>query len=156
MANMMPKKKRRSRRRLPWPRLGDPIERRSSYEWSETEARDEQYRLLLKLKDHYGIEGENGWRPWYELAIAVVSEFDEGLQIVDYKAPTGKTAPRWRGAEGLSLINEVKSLREGRPNRTERWCLHFIKKRTARYNGIPFDQLVVRFAEAKKHHATKR
>jgi hypothetical protein len=82
-------KRRRSRRRLPWPRLGEPIER-LHFEWGEQFAREEQYRRMLKLKAHYGIEddiegdGIEGWKALYELLVAVVSEFDDGLKIVDW------------------------------------------------------------------------
>ena len=30
-------------------------------------ALEEQYRRMLKLKEHFKIEGEIGYKPWYEL-----------------------------------------------------------------------------------------
>ena len=50
---------------------------------------------MLRLKRYYGIEGGEhdppvgvapasvDWRPWYELALAVASELDESLKVVD-------------------------------------------------------------------------
>ena len=53
---------------------------------------------MLKLKERFEIEGEVGYKPWYELALAIASKFDEGLRIVPEVQPDGPKAPRWKGA----------------------------------------------------------
>lgn len=75
----MPKqrKQRRSRRKLPWTPLGAPIERMPVTGADEI-ARRERFDRMIKLKEYYGIHGERGWEPWYQLAVAIASEFDEG------------------------------------------------------------------------------
>ena len=35
---------------------------------------------MLRLKDHFKIEGNVGGKPWYALALAVASKFDEGAE----------------------------------------------------------------------------
>ena len=75
---------------------------------------------MLRLKGYYGIFGgdfdypikdlgPSDWVPWYKLALAIASELDESLKIVDAK-PRSKTAPRWRGGEGRVLLSLVKAL----------------------------------------------
>jgi hypothetical protein len=147
---------RRNRRHRPWGNiLGKPIVL-YRHDWGEKLAQEERYKKMLRLKEHYRIEGEMGWRPWYALVVAVVSEFDDGLMFVD-PAPRKKTSPRWRGAEGLQLLDEVSALRERHPHRSERWCLsQLIRRLPHRLGGMSLDELVVRYSEAKKHHATKR
>jgi hypothetical protein len=151
----MARRKRVSRRRTPWPRLGKPIERLFTYgqddQWSDKHARDKQYLRMLKLKEHYGIEGVSGARPWYELALAIASEFDEGLRVVDGKAPK---YPRWKGVDGKILIQMVKMVRRhhrDRENVTERFCLNELVKHTEWYSRFTLAALEVRYAEAKKH-----
>jgi hypothetical protein len=145
----MTKARRPSRRRTPWPRLGKPIER-FGFDWSEQDARQEQYRRMLRLKAHYGIEGESGWKPWYELVVAIVSEFDDGLKIVDWKAPKGR---RWKGADGQVLLAEVLALKETRPDlRFDVDRLRYMKAEQAKYGDMTLDEMAVRLAEAKRHH----
>jgi hypothetical protein len=128
-------RKKTSRRRVPWGQiLGKPIERmfalsRVDELFEREERRDEvrreieqkafaeQFKKMCLLKQHYEIEGKTGWRPWYKLALAVASEFDDGLKILDPPlAPSGKTAPRWRGAEGQELLMGTSINSLPRPN----------------------------------------
>lgn len=103
------------RKRPPWGDiLGKPIERLFPSEdekngrLAQQHAAAEQYQKMLRLKEHYGIEGESGWRPWYQLAVAIASELDEGLTIVNpLPQPSGKTARRWHGPEGQQLVTEI-------------------------------------------------
>lgn len=142
--------KRNSRKRLPWSQFGNPIEK---YPLDGEEARYEQYQRMLKLKKHYGIDREQGWRPWYELALAIASDFDDGLKIVDYVEPKGKTARRWRGVEGRVLITEVEAVQARHPERSVAWCLKQIKEYKPRlYANMPLRQLEVGYQEAKRCH----
>jgi hypothetical protein len=165
------------RRRPPWGNiLGRvPIERRGwlfdeIIELDDNPIREEQYERMLRLKRYYGIEGGEhdppvgvapasvDWRPWYELALAVASELDESLKVVDTEPrPRGKTARRWRGTDGSMLLRLVDAVRETRPKRSIPWCLQEMQKRSPGLAKIPLPQLVVRYHEAKKHfRATKQ
>jgi hypothetical protein len=151
----MAKRKRRSRRKLPWPYLGSPIERILSlgFEGSADIARKQQHRRMLKLKKHYHIEGEDG-DAWYRLAIAIVSEFDDGLKIVDQKQPDKKD---WKGADGYVLVNMVEEVQRRYPERkrTARWCLNYLIKHSPHYRPFSLETLSVRHAEAKRHQAKR-
>jgi hypothetical protein len=68
---------------------------------------------MVRVKEHYHIEGETGWRPWYQLALALACNLDDALTTVDPAPPQkGKTAPKARSAEGLQLVKEIEALRE--------------------------------------------
>ena len=116
--------KRKYRRRSPWGgAFGKPIEDLSCRFTEDRDealrrqlsqdARGQQYEKMLQLKKRYAIEGDTGWRPWYELALAIASEFDQGFKIVDAPpAKGGKTARKWRGgAFGVQLVTEVEMAR---------------------------------------------
>jgi hypothetical protein len=160
--------------RPPWGKLlgGKPIERHT-YLFDEKIALDEgfvrqqQHLKMQRLLRHYGIVGhvprypvagvgDTSWLVWYNLALAIASELDDSLHIIDAK-PRGKTAPRWRGLEGHLLLCLVNALRESRPSRSVRWCLS--RLRTAHpssWGRMPLKQLLVRYHEAKRyHHSTK-
>lgn len=139
MAVTSKRTKRKARQRPPWGKLADgkPIEdfgrtyhrvkvddvsevghakkeKNVRNEFGES-ARQYQFKKMLLVKKYYGIEGESGWRPWYDLALAIASEFDPSLKIVDpIPEKTGKTAPRWRGTRGSLLIDEVAALGGGK------------------------------------------
>jgi len=125
-------------------------------EFVDRVARREQFDRVCQLKEYYGIEGKTGWRPWYELALAIASELDDGLKIIDPR-PEGRTTPKWRGAPGEALLNEVAALKEGNPNWSVRRCLHQMQKWGA-YGNMSLDALCTRYSEAQKFHApiTKR
>ena len=143
----MAKRQRRSRRKLPWPALGNPIEC-SNAEWSQTEVEAEQYRRMLKLKEHFGIEGETGWKPWYSLALVIASKFDEGLRITPYLERKGKTAPRWTGAFWEQLKAEVAAVRHYNPNESERWCAQQVFEQLPhRYDDLDFKDFYKRYTE---------
>ena len=156
----MTKTRRPSRRRTPWPRLGKPIERPLSRpysnkeyeEWSEGLARKWQYERMLQIKKHYGIEGERGWEPWYNLVVAIVSEFDDGLKIVDTKVPN---KPRWKGADGYSLVKLVEVIQAEDRTRSERDCLGILIRENRWFGQFSVDTLSVRLAEAKRHHCRR-
>ena len=181
MAVTSKRTKRKARQRPPWGKLADgkPIEdfgrtyhrvkidSENEEDHTKKEQRvqndfsqmvfNRQYQRMLEIKKHYGIVGENGWRPWYDLALAIASELDDSLKLIDpIPRRTDKTAPRWKGAEGKMLLDEVKMYLESRPKRSVRWCLaQFQKMAPRRYGGMSLNQFVVRYAEAKKHHTTK-
>jgi hypothetical protein len=119
---------------------------------------------MLQLKERYGIIGGDheyptggvghiDWFPWYELALKIASDLDESLKIAGSHAPA-KTAARWRGPEGAFLLRIVDAIRETRPKRSIRWCLLELQKRSPGLAKIPFQQLDVRYHEAKKHFGT--
>jgi hypothetical protein len=165
---------RKRRRAPPWGDLldGKPIERQK-YSLSgkkidrSAHAREMQYSKMLRLAKYYGVPGwwplETGGlgdpvlQPWYQLALAIASELDESLRIVDARIP-GKTAPRWRGPWGDVLVDVVDAqLRKIKPPRSIRWHLHRLQKKNPDSLGrMPLKQLVVRYYEAKKRHRTTK
>jgi len=149
----------------PWgDRLGKPIERfirRDDPQHGEAAEKDaiaEQYRKMVRLKEHYGIEGETGWRPWYDLAVAVISEFDDGLKIIDPRPkPTHKKAAKWRGTEGLVLLNEIEALRESAEAEVgSKVCVEALleehQQLCPRYRGMKPATLKKNYFEALRHH----
>ena len=161
---------RKRRSRPPWGKLlgGKPIQRHT-YLFDEKIAldegflRQEQHRKMQRLLRHYGIVGpvpgypiagfgDTGWLVWYNLALAIASELDDSLHIIDAK-PRGKTAPRWRGLEGRLLLRLVDLLRKRTPRRSVRWCLRRLQTvHPSTWGRMTLDQLVVRHHEAKRYH----
>jgi hypothetical protein len=177
---IMPKKKAvhaavaKRRRRAPWGRLfgGKPIERHIFIGGERIDLDDEllqesQYVAMQSLLQHYGIVGhvpfypkglaDRSWWCWYQLALAMASEQDDSLKIVDGRPP-GKTVPRWRGAEGASLIRLVDALKRAKPNRSIRWCLQEVQKKVIpnSYGGMTLDELEARYYDARRHHHTTK
>jgi hypothetical protein len=176
---MMPKEKaahaRKRRRRPPWGKLlhGMPLERHILYRGKRLHRGDElflremQYWRMQALLPYYGIVGhvppypkglaDRSWWCWYELALAIASESDDSVKIVDGPRP-GKTAARWRGDEGAELIRLVELIRKARPSRSVRWCLREVQQKIDpdSYGRMPLDQLVARYYEAMKHHRTTK
>ena len=167
------KARRKRRPRPPWGGIlgGKPIKR---YAWSFNEkidlgeqmVRQLQYDKMLQLKEHYGIYGGDNdypiigvgradWLPWYELALAIASELDNSLRIID-AARHGKTARRWRGLDGLKLLQLVEAHQNFFPNRSVRWSLEQLRKRLPGFPQLPLNQLVARYYEAKRHHRTTK
>ena len=164
---------RKRRPRPPWGKLlgGKPIERHAfirdeKLDLDEESLREKQYLKMQGLFHHYGIVGhvplypeglaDMSWWCWYQLALAIASELDGSLKIVD-ELPRGKTAARWRGFEGAELIRLVDTMRKVRPNRSIRWCLREVQKIFPTSHGrMPLDQLVVRYHEARQHHRTTK
>jgi hypothetical protein len=162
--------RRKQRSRPPWGDIlrKDAIERnvwgfKTKLARNELQLKEMQYSKMLRLKRHYGIFGGEydypikgvanaDWLPWYDLALAIASELDESLRIVDNAAPLGKTAPRWRGFDGLVLLNLVDAHRTAFPRRPLRWSLEQVRKRTPELRQLPLEQLEVRYYEAKRHH----
>jgi hypothetical protein len=164
------------KRRPPWGSLlgGKPIERHvwnfnAKYDLGEQHVRRMQFLRMRKLKKHYKIVGGDydypiqgvgpaDWLPWYELALAIASEFDHSLKIIDI-APRGQTARRWRGGlEGLILLRLVDDYLKAKPGRSVLWCLKQLQQRYPEgYGRMPLRQLAVRYQEAKRHEdATKK
>jgi len=155
------------RKRAPWgDLLGKPIERlfpRNDHlgEVSERDAMAQQFKKMCRLKDRYGIEGDRGWEPWYQLALALATEIDDAVTIIDpLPRPSGKTAPRWRGAEGLQLLAEVQALSEEYEGKVKQYAIFAELQELCpqRYGKMSLDQLKTNYHEAKRHHAnsTKR
>src|SRR5262249_28480969 len=174
---IMPKKRAARRPRPPWGRLlgGKPIEqhefiRGEKVDLGDDLAQQRQYFKMMRLLDHYRIVApvpiypvaglvNIDWWCWYQLALAIASEHDDSLKIVD-GLPGGKTAARWRGPEGAELIRLVDFLRNRRPEpkRSIRWCLRQVQQKIYpnSYGRMPLEQLVVRYYEARKHHRTTK
>lgn len=154
------------RNRAPWSDLlGKPIERlfpRNDRlgDYSERVAIDQQFDKMCRLKDHYGINS-TGARPWYQLALALASELDDALTIVDPPPrPTGITRRRWRGAEGLQLLHQVEALNEehGGEIKQEALLAELQELCPQRYGGITLNHMKKNYQDAKRHHtkSTKR
>jgi len=168
---IMPKKRAARRPGPPWGRLfGGPLERHVFIHGEKIDLGDErremQYFRMHALLEHYGIVGhvppypkglaDRSWWCWYELALAIASELDDSLEIVDGRPP-GKTAARWRGAEGAELIRLVDWFRKSKPKWSIQQCVQKVQKLfPANYGRMPLDQLVVRYHEAKRHHSTTK
>jgi len=126
--------------------------------------RDLQYWRMHALLQHYGIVPSypkglenHSWWCWYQLALTIACELDDSLKIVDGRPP-GKTAARWRGAEGAALIRLVDIFRKKNPNRTINWCLQQVQRRILpnSYGRMSLNQLAARYHEAKRHHRTTK
>jgi hypothetical protein len=159
---------RKRRSRPPWGKLlgGKPIERQ--VDLGESSLREEQHFRMRRLLHHYGIVGhvprypiagfaDTGWLVWYNLALAIASDLDDSLRIIDAK-PRGKTAPFWRGPEGRVLLDLVDALlRKRGPRRSIRWCLRQLQTKDRSTLGqMTLDQLVVRYHEAKRYHRSTK
>src|SRR5215471_1023727 len=177
MVVTMPQKRaaqaqRKRRRRPPWGKLfaGKPLARHIFLHGERIDVSDTiqkvQYIRMHALLDHYGIVGhvppypnglaDRSWWCWYELALAIASELDDSLKIVD-GLPPGKTAARWRGLEGAELIRLVDWFRKSKPKWSVPQCVQKVQKLfPANYGRMPLDQLVVRYHEAKRHHRTTK
>jgi hypothetical protein len=162
------------KRRPPWGNLldGKPIQRQTWVFDEKLDLGDDfvlqlQHLKMLRLKNHYGIFGgdfdypikgvaPSDWVPWYKLALAIASQLDDSLKIVDAK-PRAQTAARWRGVDGRALLSMVEACRDAYPHRSEQWCLDRLYKAIPALRKTPWKQLLVRYHEAKKHFgATKR
>jgi len=163
--------RRKRRRPPPWGSLfgGKPLQRHVFIRGEKIENDellwDLQYWRMHALLQHYGIAPsypkgleDHSWWCWYQLALTIACELDDSLKIVDGRPP-GKTAARWRGAEGAALIQLVDILRKKNPKkRSINWCLQQVQRRIFpnSYGRMSLDQLVVRYHEAKRHHRTTK
>jgi hypothetical protein len=170
--------KRKRKSSPPWGKIlgGKPIERNvwnfeEKIDLDEELVRSEQFSKMLKLKWYYKIVGGDNppkpvgvvpaatdWIPWYELALAIASEFDDSLKIID-APPHGKTTRRWRGGlEGLTLLHSVDALREAYPNRSLAFRLQRLRIALPKtYGKMPLKTLGVKYQEAKRYkNAMKR
>ena len=163
---------RKRRPCLPWGRLfgGKPIERHifirdEKIDLGDEFLREAQYLRMHALLQHYGIVGhvplypkglaDRSWWCWYELALAIASELDDSLKIVDGRPP-GKTAARWRGLEGTELVRLVDMMKRAK-NRPVRWCLREVQKMfPTGHRPMSLKELGVRYYEAKRHHRTTK
>jgi hypothetical protein len=171
-------RKRRRKSSPPWDRIlgGKPIERHvwnfeEKIDFGEEHVRLMQFLKMLSLKRYYKIAGGDyeypvkavgvvptDWIPWYELALAIASEFDDSLKIID-APPRRKTTRRWRGGlEGSILLRLVDAYREAYPQRSVQWCLGRLQKHSPKsYGKMPLRTLVVKYQEAKRYrNAMKR
>ena len=112
--------------------LGDPAE---IADLSKNKSFADQYRKMCRLKEHYGADC------WYALALAIASEIDDGLKIIDPPPRrTDKTAPRW-GEEGEYLLEMVDCLREEEGGEAKlEYLLMKLQKLSDRYGKIGEDQ----------------
>jgi hypothetical protein len=159
-------RKRKQRLRPPWGNIlgGKPIERQAWFfnekiDLGDEFVRQEQYDKMRRLATHYQIIGDleypvkgidSSRLGWYQLALAMASDLDDSLRIVDAPSPA-KTTARWRGPEGLFLLRIVDAIRKTRPKKSIRWCLNEFRKRTPGLAQMSLDQLDVRYHEARKH-----
>ena len=162
------KRKRQQRRRPPWGNIlgGKPIESQAWFfndkiDLGDEFVRQQQYDKMRRLATHYQINGDleypvkgidSSRLGWYQLALAIASDLDDSLKIVDAPSPA-KTTARWRGPQGLFLLRIVDAIRKTRPEKSIRWCLNEFRKRTPGLAQMPLDQLVVRYQEARTHFA---
>jgi hypothetical protein len=122
----------RRKARPPWPPLGKPIEcdpagiddktpegGRIILEWRFDSGRPAEFspkrhpvvaklkqrRRMLKLLEHYEIPNED----WYALAVAIVSEFDEGARIIKTKhTPPRNTQRKWTRDRARQFLCNVR------------------------------------------------
>jgi hypothetical protein len=130
------------------------------------EAEHELWFKMVRLSSHYPDVGntfadETG--AWYQLAVALACELDDGFKIIDAVKPSGRTAPRWRGAEGKELLRRVECLQRddgdgeyGAPLKPVRFYLHQLQRKAKLYPNMPLRELEARYQEARKHHVAKR
>ncbi len=143
--------------------LGKPIERkwRRGYlkktpalaeiaDLYEKKSFADQYRKMCRLKEHYGADG------WYALALAIASEIDDGLKIIDPPPRrTDKTAPRW-DKEGEYLLELVDCLREEEGGEAKlEYLLMKLQKLSDRYGKMKLSTLKTRYHEAKRMNCKK-
>jgi|ERR1043166_9064389 hypothetical protein len=147
----MPGSRKPRRRQRSWgDKLGKPIEQIDGF---YADARREQYNKMLLLKEHFKIQGERGWRPWYALALAIASELDDGLKIVDWVRKQGRTAPRWRGAEGIILLQHVEDFKNASNSKKLLGQLAYLQQLLPSiYGGMSRDALEKAYYEALRHH----
>jgi hypothetical protein len=170
----MPKKKPAP----PWGNIlgGKPIERHEFLGDKRLDlgvplTQEIQRLKMQRLMRHYCIAGDIpalpiagvgdvSWWSCYQLALAIASEFDDSLKIVDGPSRRKTTAARWRGDEGAVLLEVVDGL-QSRPGSARklsvRSCLRLLQTKYPFYKSMVLDDLVVRYCEAKKFHRdTKR
>jgi hypothetical protein len=127
-----------------WPH-NDPI-----YGGPEKDGLDEQFKRMCRLKEHYGI---SGWG-WYKLALALASELDRALTIVDPSPlPTGKTAKRWAGAEGKVLVMEIECMKAHHLAAGKKATVEELLAEHPRYRDMDLDSLKSRYFDALRHHS---
>jgi hypothetical protein len=118
---------------------------------SEKKSFADQYRKMCRLKEHYGADC------WYALALAIASEIDDGLKIIDpLPRRTDKTAPRW-GEEGDYLLETVDCLREeeGGEAKLEYLLMKMQQLSPDRYGKMKLSTLKTRYHEAKRMNCKK-
>jgi hypothetical protein len=167
------KARRKRRPSPPWGKLlgGKPIEGRAYVANKKIDLGEYgqlmQWVRMRTLMGHYNIKGghetfpikgvaASDWLPWYQLALAIASDLDDSLKVVDAKPPS-RTARRWRGAEGSILLDLVDVWKRRRPNRPVRWCLEQLRKSFPNvYGQMSLSVLEVRYYEAKQHHRSTK
>jgi hypothetical protein len=173
------KDRRKRHRDPPWGSiLGGPIQRhdflgdkRLDLDLAVGFTQGMQRLKMQRLLRHYRIPGDipalpiagfgdASWWPCYQLALALASELDDSLKIVDGPLHRKPTAARWRGDEGAVLLEVVDGL-QNRPGSARklsvRSCLRLLQTKYPFYKSMVLDELVVRYCEAKKFHRdTKR
>lgn len=132
----------------------------------DKEAKAEQYRRMVQLRDHFGISHKVGWRAWYELAVAIASEQNPAFGFVGgpfsnsskgavSKAARGKTTPRWRGFEGHLLVELVDDTRDALEERgIKRVTWKHIAADLASlpgYSDMSAETLKANYSSAQKH-----
>lgn len=133
----------------PW---GDILGKPIAYHFKDI-AKVEQTEKMLQLKKLYGAAD------WYELALKIASELDDALTIVD-PPPKGKKAPRWAGAEGMQIINEVRIVRETLEAETghqvsDEAVLADLQEFSTRYRKMKPATLKAGYLAAKRYHQKK-
>lgn len=160
------------KRRPPWGEIFDgPIERLFSIdhpkygEMAQSDATVELVRRLSRVKEeHYGINGDTG-RAWLEFALKLGAELDKALTITEPKPkPSGKTARKWAGVEGILLIENVNATWEaqcreqrkaGKPENEVTLESVFTELKDlgrSRYGEMSIDELRARLHDAEKYH----
>jgi hypothetical protein len=177
MPAVIKRARRKARRRPPWGKLldGNPIQdlgrnirlqklgdeseedrtktEKQLHDKTGADARRHQFHKMLLVKKHYGIKGESGWSPWYNLALAIASDLDDSLKIIDpIPKRASKTAPRWRGSHGVQLIAEVAAFRKVYSNEKMLATLDRLREiAPERYGRFSRNELEKNYYEARRH-----
>ena len=148
----------------PWGNIlgGKPIERwcrrddPADGQMAEKEALHEQFRRMCVLREHYGINKGLGW---YKLALAIASELDNSLKIIDpAPRPAHKTSRKWATVEGVQLVAEIEAMRQQYPRPPARNlpmsnCSPSIRSFHSRHRKMDFDSFKSRYYDALRYHA---
>jgi hypothetical protein len=144
----------------PWGDIlgGKPIERwcrrddETDGQLAQKDALDEQFRRMCVLREHYGINKGLGW---HKLALAIASELDDSLKIIDPPPrPAHKTARKWAGWEGALLVDEIEAMRQQyRTAAGKKLTNEQLLAKHQLSGKMDFDSLKSRYYDARRYHA---
>jgi hypothetical protein len=116
--------------------------------WIDQDVIAQRANKLLKLMEYYKIDGTTP-RSFMELALALGTEFVDGLKLADDAPKAVGNRPVWKGGLGLQLVSEVKIFAERGMTTTE--ALEFIMKNApARFGKTPLKDVRKRYYECRR------